>query len=358
MSGASGSLKRSGRPLFTIAIPTFNRAGWLKPCVDSALSQTFGSFEVIVSDNASGDDTADVLAQMSDERLVVLRQRCNIGANANWNACVAAATGQYFIMLCDDDRLQSHFLERCRSLITDDDGIPVVVGLGDSLDVQSQSMQPAVTSRVLRSGIHQGTDILCEFLRGNISPQLCTIAVETETLQARGGFPSGWPHVGDLATWVPLLLQGRAGFVNESCGTQTSHWEAQTSRLSLRERLEDIDRFARVLVQEAEQRIRDPRILDEIKKLAREYVARNFAGHMAGDRRCGASRRELASVAWPWRRRLLGIGIRNLGAVVRPVAFFLLPVRVTEALSRVKKTVRKSLSRNRRQYLPPRPSRL
>ena len=38
-------------PVFTIAIPTFNRAEWLARCVSSALSQTYDSFEVLVSDN-------------------------------------------------------------------------------------------------------------------------------------------------------------------------------------------------------------------------------------------------------------------------------------------------------------------
>jgi glycosyltransferase involved in cell wall biosynthesis len=52
-------------PLFTIAIPTFNRAGWLRRCVGSALSQTFSSFKVIVFDNASSDETKDVCSTTS-----------------------------------------------------------------------------------------------------------------------------------------------------------------------------------------------------------------------------------------------------------------------------------------------------
>ena len=55
--------REGGRlPLFTIAIPTFNRAEWLGRCVASALAQTHDSFEVLVSDNGSDDETPQVLA--------------------------------------------------------------------------------------------------------------------------------------------------------------------------------------------------------------------------------------------------------------------------------------------------------
>ncbi|XIA62295.1 glycosyltransferase family 2 protein [Bradyrhizobium sp. TZ2] len=59
----------------TIAIPTFNRAALLKDCVQSALSQTYTNIEVLVSDNASTDDTTKVLREFSDNRLRILRQK-------------------------------------------------------------------------------------------------------------------------------------------------------------------------------------------------------------------------------------------------------------------------------------------
>ena len=80
-------------PMVTIAIPTFNRATWLRDCVRVALTQSYRRFEVLVSDNASSDETAMVLDQFSDERLRVVRQPRNIGATANWNACLAEARG-------------------------------------------------------------------------------------------------------------------------------------------------------------------------------------------------------------------------------------------------------------------------
>ncbi len=119
-SSLSPSAERSPDPHFTIAIPTFNRADWLRSCVASALSQTVESFEVVVSDNASDDATPEVLGEFDDERLSVIRQPRNIGAIGNWNACLSAANGTYVTMLSDDDSVAPFFLARCNSLITDD----------------------------------------------------------------------------------------------------------------------------------------------------------------------------------------------------------------------------------------------
>ena len=339
-SPATASLKPSASPLFTIAIPTFNRAEWLERCVVSALSQTFRSFEVIVSDNASDDDTAGVLDRLSDERLIVVRQRRNIGATGNWNACVAAANGSYIVILSDDDSIASHFLERCSALATDDVDISVVVALGDVLDAHTGLRQPAVPSRFLQSGVHNGPDILSEFLRDRIRPQMCTVAIKTDTLRARGGFPDGWPHAGDLVSWVPLLLQGKAGFVNESCGAYCLHGETQTAQMPLGSRLGDIDRLARVIVEEADETISDQAVVAEIKSLVRGYAARNFIGHIASERRRGASRRDIASVAWAWRRRLLGAGTGEFRILARLAILFVLPRAMMPPVSRAKRMLR------------------
>src|SRR5262245_10256961 len=119
-------------PLVTIAIPTFNRAQWLEDCVAAALAQSYRHFEVVVSDNASTDQTAAVLKRFSDSRLRVLTQPRNIGAIANWNACLQAAKGEFIFFVPDDDRIAPWLLERCIALFKQDPGIPIVVALADA----------------------------------------------------------------------------------------------------------------------------------------------------------------------------------------------------------------------------------
>jgi glycosyltransferase involved in cell wall biosynthesis len=112
-------------PLVTIGIPTYNRSRFLVQAVESALAQTYPNVEIIVSDNASTDDTHNVLSAYKD-RIKVLSQRENIGMARNWNACLDAASGQYFLLLSDDDSLEPTAIEK---LINEfDDSVVFVYG--------------------------------------------------------------------------------------------------------------------------------------------------------------------------------------------------------------------------------------
>ena len=80
--------------------------------IESALAQTHRDIEVIVSDNASSDDTAEHVSRIFDPRLVFIRQPENLGMTGNFNACLQAATGELFLMLSDDDILEPACIER------------------------------------------------------------------------------------------------------------------------------------------------------------------------------------------------------------------------------------------------------
>lgn len=98
-------------PLVTIAIPTFNRSNYLLSAINSALSQSYANIEVIVSDNASTDETYNVVCNISDSRFKYNRHDNNLGQIANWNFCLNSALGEYFIMLSDDDILEANAIE-------------------------------------------------------------------------------------------------------------------------------------------------------------------------------------------------------------------------------------------------------
>jgi glycosyltransferase involved in cell wall biosynthesis len=95
----------------SICIPTYNRSSFLKNAIDSALSQTHTNLEIIVSNNGSNDDTEEVLLNFSDERLVVLNHEENLGMLFNFNYCLKAATGEFFLLLSDDDILEIYAVE-------------------------------------------------------------------------------------------------------------------------------------------------------------------------------------------------------------------------------------------------------
>lgn len=108
-------------PLVTTVIATFRRPAFLRRAIHSALRQTIGRVRVSVYDNASGDDTADVVRQIGDDRITYHHHDRNIGASANYNFGLSRVTTPYFSLLGDDDlilpdlyRTAVHALERDR----------------------------------------------------------------------------------------------------------------------------------------------------------------------------------------------------------------------------------------------------
>ena len=159
-AGRPGSPRR---PRVTIAIPTFNRATWVKGGVLAALAQTYQDYEIVVSDNASSDETQAVLAEFDDHRLRVIRQDRNLGMNGNWNACLAEARGEYIALVPDDDRIAPWFLERCLALVERDPGLPIVIALNDNR-LEGGRILRAIPNRRFATGIWDGAAILKEFL--------------------------------------------------------------------------------------------------------------------------------------------------------------------------------------------------
>jgi glycosyltransferase involved in cell wall biosynthesis len=101
-------------PLVTIGIPTYNRANATLPStIHSALSQDYPNLEILVSDNCSPDNTEAIVGSLKDERLKYIRQKINIGSNKNYNACLEAAKGDYFLLLHDDDLIDDDFVSTC-----------------------------------------------------------------------------------------------------------------------------------------------------------------------------------------------------------------------------------------------------
>lgn len=99
-------------PKVSVCIPTYNRANLLPYAVNSVLSQTYTDFELIICDDGSKDNTAEVVSKWDDPRIRYIRQPVNGGRSRNMRSGFEAATGDYFIKFDDDDAITPEFLEK------------------------------------------------------------------------------------------------------------------------------------------------------------------------------------------------------------------------------------------------------
>lgn len=112
------------QPLVSIGLPTYNRGGNLRRALESALTQDYRNIELVISDNASTDETQAICLEASkrDGRIKYLRQPVNQGAIVNFREVLKQSSGEFFMWLADDDWLDRSYVSRCvRKLIENPD---------------------------------------------------------------------------------------------------------------------------------------------------------------------------------------------------------------------------------------------
>jgi glycosyltransferase involved in cell wall biosynthesis len=105
------------QPSFSILLPSRNRLDLLRHAIDSILAQNEGNLEIIVSDNASSENYPEYLRTITSVPVRYIRGDTPISVTDNWNRALKAATGDYIVMLGDDDALTPGFIQRISHII-------------------------------------------------------------------------------------------------------------------------------------------------------------------------------------------------------------------------------------------------
>ena len=222
----------------TIAIPTLNRATLAVRAVKSALAQTYSGLEVLVSDDASNDDTATRIGGIEDSRLAFIRQRERLGLAGNFDFCLRRATGEFFLLMGDDDvllpdaieRLVSPFLEPPRMLQPQSIGLvwcPCLISGPDGNLLWSTQGGP---------GLESPADLLSELWAGRRGLRLSGILMRTADALAAGGFQERHGDLCDLGAWgAAALSHDYVVCINQPLVQYTNHYGSKTSRSSIRE---------------------------------------------------------------------------------------------------------------------------
>jgi glycosyltransferase involved in cell wall biosynthesis len=88
----------SDSPLVSVVIPSYNHRHYIGEAIQSVLGSTMQDFEIVVVDDGSVDDSVNVIEQINDRRIKLIRQS-NRGAHAAINTGVAAASAPWIAIL-------------------------------------------------------------------------------------------------------------------------------------------------------------------------------------------------------------------------------------------------------------------
>jgi glycosyltransferase involved in cell wall biosynthesis len=121
-------LPKRSKPLVSIGLPVFNSENYLEVTIESILAQTFEDFELIISDNASTDRTAQICLDYvtKDPRVHYFRNETNVGGGRNFNRALELASGKYFKWHAHDDLLAPTFIEKCVAVLANDPEVVLV----------------------------------------------------------------------------------------------------------------------------------------------------------------------------------------------------------------------------------------
>lgn len=102
---------------FSVIIPLYNKAPYVLDTIQGVFNQTYTDYEVIVVNDCSTDNSAELVKGLKDSRIKLLAHKENLGLSATRNTGIAAATHEYIAFLDADDCWKPNFLMEISSLI-------------------------------------------------------------------------------------------------------------------------------------------------------------------------------------------------------------------------------------------------
>lgn len=118
-------------PLVSVCIPTYNRAEKLKRAIHAVMTGSYSNVEIVISDNASSDETAAVCEVLTklDSRVKYFRHAENQGPTKNFEFARSKANGKYFLWHGDDDYIDADYIAQCVNELERDPELVLVSGL-------------------------------------------------------------------------------------------------------------------------------------------------------------------------------------------------------------------------------------
>jgi glycosyltransferase involved in cell wall biosynthesis len=112
-------------PRVSIGLAVFNGSRYLRQAIDSILAQTFADFELIISDNASTDETEEICRRYvaKDQRIRYYRNSTNIGGANNENRTFLLSRGEFFRWAAHDDMIAPNLLSKCVAVLDQDPSV-------------------------------------------------------------------------------------------------------------------------------------------------------------------------------------------------------------------------------------------
>jgi glycosyltransferase involved in cell wall biosynthesis len=207
----------------------YNRGYIIGEAIESALNQTYGDFQMIVVDDGSSDDTAEVVKRFRSDKINYIRHERNRGVSAAGNTGIKAATGDVIAHLDSDDVWKPEMLSRLVDVLKNHPRVGAVfcdveVARGKSVSSITSGMR--AFPRLLALHARSNSDVfafssremyVCLLEEVPIKPT--AMLIRRNVLEALGGYNESWSSGEDWELYLRISKHYGFGYVNRKLAT-------------------------------------------------------------------------------------------------------------------------------------------
>jgi len=210
------------KPSVSMIVPCYNYGRYVAQAIDSILSQTIVDLEIIVIDDASSDETQEVLKRFHDEaRVRIIRHEVNIGHIRSYNEGLELARGAYVgILSADDYCLASNVVAAQVRLFEADPN----VGMVYAAHILVSPWEEKVIRPWPETCLRKGSEELEHLIWGNYVPHSGTL-VRADVQREIGPYDLDLPHTADWFLWLRVALKYDIGYLAEPAYAYRIHGE-------------------------------------------------------------------------------------------------------------------------------------
>ena len=223
----------------TVGIPTYNRSTLLRETLESVLAQTYTNFRLVISDNASTDETPEIVTSYSDDRIDYIRNASNIGMIPNFNRLIELADTEFLMLLPDDDHLYPEYLGSVIEILEQNPGAGLAHTAFDEIDLDSRVRKRASSFvKSTRPWLIEPGEAFLERAISSIAVCQSSATFRTRAIREAGGLAARDGAFADIPLFLRIAQDWDMAYVNSPLVAFRIHEETETFRLALQNQIE------------------------------------------------------------------------------------------------------------------------
>lgn len=203
----------------SVVISTFNRCDKLRRAIDSVLAQSFKDIEIIVVDNASTDQTTQMIKEITDERIQYVRHSSNLGGPAARNTGIRMARADLVAFLDDDDEFKPEKLEKQVRKMQESEARVGLIYAGAEIFDEKQGRVTLVNPPRYKGNVYE------RLLLSTILSSVSSVLVKKECLNKVGAFDETLTSCQDWDMWLRIAKEYEFDYVDETLVRINMHGE-------------------------------------------------------------------------------------------------------------------------------------